>query len=194
MKTIKMTNKITHRALVNSILVAGACVLVLAVFANVPAFAADEPGLTDEAKEAAKETKSAVNEVVQNSKEAVQDAGRTAADSFENLWRRVDESRLKYRSRDEIVAWILMGVLVGSVAGMMTSLKSSGWGKVGRLILGLGGALIGGMVVNAAQINFGWGPVLIRYEELLFSMLGAILLIFLWRLLRVITKKKPAEK
>ena len=106
----------------------------------------------------------------------------------------MDEARLEHRGRDEIAAWVIMGVLVGAVAGMMTSLKTSGLGKVGRLLLGLGGALIGGLVVQSAQINFGWGPVMIRYEELLFSFLGAIALIVVGRYIRFRAQKTPADK
>lgn len=128
--------------------------------------------------------------VIDKTKEAVQDAGRATVENFETLWHRVDESRLKHRTRDEIVAWVIMGVLVGSVAGMMSSLKPSGLGQLGRLLLGLGGALIGGTVVHVARINFGWGPVKIRYEELLFSLLGAVALVVVGRFIRSRSKKK----
>ena len=144
-----------------------------------PAQAADEPTLTEKTKQ-----------TVQETKESVKEAGRTAAENLETLWQRVDESRLKNRTRDEIVAWIIMGVLVSSVAGMMTSLKPSGLGKLGRLLLGLAGAFLGGMVVRVTQLNFGWGPVQIRYEELLFSLLGAICLIVGGRLIHSRSKKK----
>lgn len=152
---------------------------MLLLLSAVPGRAAAEPTLTDKTKEVAQETKA-----------AVEDAGRATALGFDTLWQRVDESRLKNRTRDEIAAWVLMGVLVGSVAGMMTSLKPSGLGKVGGLLLGLAGALIGGIVVHVAQVNFGWGPVQIRYEELLFSLLGAISLVVLGRLVRPRPKQK----
>lgn len=180
---MKTNNEKTYRFTVNAIVNVVAPVLVWLLLSAVAASAADEASVTDKAKEAVKETS-----------QAVTDAGRVAADSFEHLWHRVDESRLKNRTPDEVVAWIIMGVLAGAVAGMFTSLKTTGLGKLGRLLLGLGGALIGGIVVHAANINFGWGPVLIRYEELLFSFLGAILLIVLGRLFRSKAKKKPAEK
>jgi uncharacterized membrane protein YeaQ/YmgE (transglycosylase-associated protein family) len=168
-------------------LAAGLGLLILAVLAPCQASAADEPTLTQRAKETVNETTSAVTS-------AVQDASQSAADSLESLWQRLDQSRLRNRTRDEIAAWIIMGILVGAVAGMMTSLKSTGLGKVGRLLLGLAGAFIGGMVVHATQINFGWGPVLIRYEELFFSLVGAILLILLGRLIRFGTKKTRTDK
>ncbi len=106
----------------------------------------------------------------------------------------MDESRLNHRNRHEIVAWVIMGVLVGAVAGMFTSLKSTGAGKVGRLLLGLAGAFLGGLVVKLTQINFGWGPVLIRYEELLFSLIGAIVLLVVARLIRSAARKKPSQQ
>lgn len=162
---------------------------------------ADDPKVVDRTKAAAqdaqekvKDATTAVTDAVKDATESVQDAGRSAADSFKSLWSRVSDSRLKNRTRDEIVAWVIMGVLVGSVAGMFTSLKASGAGKVVRLLVGLAGAMLGGMAVHVARIDFGWGPVLIRYEELLFSLAGAVLLIIAVRLIRWRTKKALVEK
>jgi uncharacterized membrane protein YeaQ/YmgE (transglycosylase-associated protein family) len=144
---------------------------------------AGDDGIVDKTKEAA----TAVSD-------AVKDASRSASDSFNNLWSRLDESRLTNRTRDEVVAWVIMGVLVGAVAGMFTSLKTSGAGRLGRLVLGLAGALLGGTIVHVARLDFGWGPVLVRYEELLFSLAGAVLLIIVARLIRASAVKKSAAK
>ena len=162
-------------------------VLVLGITLRLPA--ADEPGLTERAKETAKETEKAVHGAVKDAKIAVEDARRDAGHSFENLWRRMDEGRLKNRSRDEIVAWVIMGVLVGAVAGMLTRLKPTGMGLVGRLLLGLGGACLGGIVGHLSKVDFGMGPVMIRYEELLFSFVGAILLNVVVRMIGSRSKK-----
>jgi uncharacterized membrane protein YeaQ/YmgE (transglycosylase-associated protein family) len=133
------------------------------------------------------QTKATVAEMT----DAVKEAGHSAADSFKSLWNRVD---LTNRNRDEIVAWVIMGMLVGAIAGMFTGLKTSGAGRLGRLMLGLGGALLGGSVVHVARLDFGWGPVLVRYEELLFSMAGAIFLIVVARLIHSSFTKKKANK
>lgn len=66
--------------------------------------------------------------------------------------------------------------------------------RLGRLMLGLAGALLGGMVVHVARLDFGWGPVLVRYEELLFSLVGAVFLIIVVRLIRSSAVKKSANK
>jgi len=145
------------------------------------AFGADEPGMTDKAKELARETST-----------AVENAGNSAVKGAKNFWTQIDAARLKNRSRDEIVAWVIMGVLVGLVAGSMTTLKPTGLGKVGRLFLGLAGACLGGMAVHIGKFDFGWGPVLIRYEELLFSLLGAILLVLLRKMIRSRSMKKSS--
>lgn len=175
---MKLKTLLRHRA---------ACAIVLLllnlVLAPSPVRAADEPGLVDRTKETVKEAAVAAED-------AAKKAGRTAAYGLDHLWSRVDENRLKNRTRDEIVAWVIMGVLVGAVAGMFTSLRTSGAGKMGRLLLGLAGALIGGMVVHVAKIDYGWGPVMIRYEELLFSLLGAVVLVLLARLIRSKAKKQ----
>jgi uncharacterized membrane protein YeaQ/YmgE (transglycosylase-associated protein family) len=159
------------------------CLLVLwFVLSAAPCgrlLAAEPPTITDRAKQA-----------VSSAGEAVQEAGRSVGRSVENLWRRMDENRLQNRTRDEIVAWVIMGVLAGAVAGMMTSLKTGGLGKAARLLLGLLGAFLGGMIVRVAQLDLGWGPVLIRYEELFFSLLGAVALIVSVKLLRASARKK----
>ena len=139
--------------------------LALLFFSALPTFAADD-SLSQKTSQTIEETK-----------KAVQDAGQATMD---DVWRRLDEARLKNRSPDEIIAWALMGILVGAVAGVLTSLKSPG--KVGYLVSGLVGAFIGGILVNLTKVNFGWGPVLIRYEELLFSLAGAILIVALLKL------------
>lgn len=149
-----------------------------------PALAADQPELVSEAKTAAAETSAAVAQ-----------AGQSAADSAEQLWQRIDAARLKNRTFDEVVAWVIVGALVGALAGMMTTLKSTGLGKLGRLLLGLAGAFLGGMVVRVTGLDFGWGPVLIRYEELFVSLLGAVLLVVLAKFVRSrFTTKDPQNK
>jgi uncharacterized membrane protein YeaQ/YmgE (transglycosylase-associated protein family) len=132
--------------------------------------------------------------IMDQTKAAVQDAGAAVADDAKSFWNRVKDNRLQNRSPDEIVAWVVMGVLVGALAGMFTSLNPSFLGKMGKLLLGLAGAFIGGMVVNVAKINFGWGGIVISYEEALFSLLGAILLVIIARLIRGRATKSSAKK
>jgi len=132
-----------------------------------------------------------VSEVVDQTKTAVQDASTAAADEAKTIWRRLKENRLINRTRDELIAWVLIGALVGALAGLFTPLKPTLSGKLGKLLLGLAGAFIGGTVVNVTRIDFGWGAVVLGYEEILFSLAGAILLVVLARLL--FSKRKKTD-
>ena len=134
--------------------------------------------------EAVKDAGKSAVDTATTAKEAVEKSGEDAARKIEDLWRRVDESRLKNRTPDEIVAWVIMGIVVGATAGMLTSLNTTPIGRLGRLMLGLAGAFIGGIVAHVGHFDFGLGPVMIRYEELLFSFVGAIVLVVVMRLIR----------
>src|SRR5215475_10401218 len=99
----------------------GATLIVFIVIAatclSTQLLLAADAGLGEKAKNAAQKTS-----------EAVKDASNSAADKIKDVWRRIDAARLENRTRDEIVAWGIMGVLVGALAGTMTSLKPTGFG------------------------------------------------------------------
>lgn len=130
--------------------------------------------------------------VATDAKDLAVEAGQSVATGAENLWQKIDEEGFKNRTRHEIVAWMIMGGLVGGIAGMLTSMRSTGFGRLGRLFLGLMGAFIGGLAVRLGNLDMGWAPLQIRYEELLFSFAGAVALIVLWRMAHFSTRKRNA--
>ncbi|MGE3804936.1 MAG: GlsB/YeaQ/YmgE family stress response membrane protein [Gemmataceae bacterium] len=76
-----------------------------------------------------------------------------------------------------ILYFILIGIIAGWLAGLI--MKGGGFGLLGDLIIGVVGALIGGFV---------FGLLGLRADSLLGSLVtatvGAILLIFLLRLIK----------
>lgn len=138
---------------------------------------------------AAKETQKQVEAAAADAKEAVEDTSRTAVNKIEEVWRRIDEKRLKNRTADELAAWAIMGILAGSLAGLFRGVRTPGQ-QLGDIALGLVGALLAGFVVNVAQLDLKLGPVMIRYEDLLFSLGGAMILMFGYRMLVSRGKKK----
>ena len=122
----------------------------------------------------------------ETAKQAVADAGKSASKKIEELWERIDEARLKNRTRDEIVAWVIMGLLIGGLLNRATGMKS-----VISFSLGLLGAFIGGIVAHVTALNFGWGPVLIRYEDLLMSFVGGAVIVVLGKIL--LSRKKKSS-
>jgi uncharacterized membrane protein YeaQ/YmgE (transglycosylase-associated protein family) len=114
-------------------------------------------------------------------KASLQDTGTVAADRISEVWQRIDERRLKNRTRDEIVAWVLMGLLVGAMAGLFSFARTGATQRIKAVVFGLIGSLLGGMAAHVFQLDFGMGPILIRYEDLLLSISGGLLLILAFR-------------
>src|SRR5262245_18359056 len=56
-----------------------------------------------------------VSAAASDAEKKVEAAGNEAANLLDQLWQRIDEKRLKNRTRDEIVAWLLMGLLVAAI-------------------------------------------------------------------------------
>ena len=118
--------------------------------------------------------------------EPLEAAGQATRSGLEEIWQRIDERRLKNRTGDQLVAWVIMGLLVGGVIHRFSKLS---W--LATIMLGLVGAFLGGIVENLIQFKIGMGPVLISYEELLASLIGAVLIVLIARWL---TTRQAAKK
>ena len=77
----------------------------------------------------------------------------------------------------EIIWFILIGLVAGWLAGQIT--KGSGFGIIGDIVLGVLGAFLGGLLFNLLQLP--WGGLVGR---LIVATIGAVLLIFIVRLIR----------
>jgi uncharacterized membrane protein YeaQ/YmgE (transglycosylase-associated protein family) len=78
-----------------------------------------------------------------------------------------------------IIAWIIVGLVAGWLAGLL--MKGSGYGLIGDLVLGLVGAIFGGWLVGlvapAAEPSGVVGSVIV-------ATIGAVTLIFIARAVR----------
>ncbi len=131
-------------------------------------------GLTGSAQ--AGTSTAAAAETTTEARQVIHETGQAALNKIEVLWQRIDERRLKNRTVDELVAWAIMGLLVGGLLfrfGRRNQLTS--------VVLGLVGAFIGGIVANLTQFNLGLGPVLITYEDLLCTFVGGVLILCITR-------------
>jgi uncharacterized membrane protein YeaQ/YmgE (transglycosylase-associated protein family) len=78
-----------------------------------------------------------------------------------------------------IIAWIVLGLVAGWLAGMV--MRGGGYGILGDMILGILGALIGGWVwglITRQDVTLGF-----NLPSLLIAVVGAVVLIGLSRLL-----------
>ncbi len=126
---------------------------------------------------AAESTTERASSATGQAKETIETTSKAALDKVEQLWQTIDERSLRNRTPHEIVGWVIMGLLVGGLLSQAVGLN-----RWAALVFGLVGAFVGGIVVHFFQIDLGIGPVLIRYEDLLFALGGAVLLLILARL------------
>jgi uncharacterized membrane protein YeaQ/YmgE (transglycosylase-associated protein family) len=78
----------------------------------------------------------------------------------------------------EILLWIVLGAVAGWIAGMV---MGSSRGVIGDIILGIIGAFIGGFIMRSLGES---GVTGFNIYSLVVATIGAIVLIFLGRLLR----------
>ena len=78
----------------------------------------------------------------------------------------------------QIIVWLIVGALAGSLTGVVVKRTKKGFGPFTNLGIGLVGALIGGSIFRAFNIDLGLGDLAISFQDLLAAFLGS--LIFLW--------------
>ena len=78
-----------------------------------------------------------------------------------------------------IISWIVLGAIAGFLANMLIG---GGEGVIGTIILGIVGAVVGGYIASAI---FHKGDVTgVNVESIVISVLGAILVLVVWRMVQ----------
>jgi|HubBroStandDraft_6_1064221.scaffolds.fasta_scaffold15083_4 uncharacterized membrane protein YeaQ/YmgE (transglycosylase-associated protein family) len=76
---------------------------------------------------------------------------------------------------DEVIAWLIVGALAGSLAGMVVKRQRTGFGHLTNLAIGLIGAFIGGFLFKVLRINLGLiGAITITSEEVVDAFVGSL--------------------
>ena len=78
-----------------------------------------------------------------------------------------------------LISWIVFGLIAGAIAKFIMPGKDPG-GCIVTMIVGVVGALLGGFIATA--MGFG-GISGFDWRSLLIAVLGALLLLMLWRLI-----------
>jgi uncharacterized membrane protein YeaQ/YmgE (transglycosylase-associated protein family) len=81
-------------------------------------------------------------------------------------------------SNEGILVILFVGLVAGWLAGKVV--RGTGFGLIGDLIVGIAGALVASLLFPRLGIHLGTGIV----SEIVFSAIGAVLLLLIVRLLR----------
>jgi uncharacterized membrane protein YeaQ/YmgE (transglycosylase-associated protein family) len=83
-----------------------------------------------------------------------------------------------YISNESLLVILFVGLIAGWLAGKIV--RGSGFGIIGDILIGIGGALIASWLFPKLGIHLGSGLV----SEIIYSAIGAIILLLVVRLLR----------
>jgi Predicted membrane protein len=85
-----------------------------------------------------------------------------------------------------ILTWIIVGLVAGVLASIV--MGGTGYGLIGDIIIGIVGAFVGGWIFRA----LGTGAPFAGLGGVIFvAFIGAVVLLFLLRLLRGATVRRP---
>ena len=87
-------------------------------------------------------------------------------------------------SLDQIIVWLLVGAIAGTLAGAMVKRSKKGFGIFSNLGIGLVGALIGGLLFRLFRLDLGLGSISISLEDIVAAFVGSILFLIVLRLFR----------
>lgn len=73
----------------------------------------------------------------------------------------------------EFLWFIIIGIVAGFLAGLI--MKGKGFGLIINLLVGIGGAILGGWLFDALGLSFGKGII----GALITALLGAVILLFI---------------
>jgi len=79
----------------------------------------------------------------------------------------------------DILTWVILGLVAGSVANFLDPRTSSG-GILGSIVLGIVGALVGGYLGNAI---FGMGVTGFNFTSFLVAVAGSLVVLAVGRML-----------
>jgi uncharacterized membrane protein YeaQ/YmgE (transglycosylase-associated protein family) len=82
---------------------------------------------------------------------------------------------------DQLILWLVVGAIAGSLAGRVVTLSSTGLGRWTGLGVGLVGALIGGALFRLFRIWPGLDSISISLRDVVAAFLGSLVfLLILW--------------
>ena len=85
---------------------------------------------------------------------------------------------------DQAVVWIIVGLLGGSLAGLIIKWERGGFGMLRNLVLGMIGALVGGWLFRLFGLLPGLERVSISLRDVVAALVGSLLILaglWLWR-------------
>ena len=92
----------------------------------------------------------------------------------------------------QLITWLIVGGLAGSLVGAILQRDKAGFGYWKNMAIGLVGALIGGLIFWLFHIDLGLAAVSISAEDLVAAIGGSFLFTLILWIVRKVKAKKAA--
>ena len=86
----------------------------------------------------------------------------------------------------DIVTWLVVGLVAGLLASLV--MGGTGYGLVGDIIIGILGAFVGGWIMRTLGTSMPVGGLA---GIILVAFIGAVVLLFILRVIRKSTRRNP---
>ncbi len=84
-------------------------------------------------------------------------------------------------SIDQLIVWIVVGLIGGGLAGLLITWDREGFGLIRNLGLGLAGAVVGGLIFRIFGLFPGLDKIAISLRDIVAAVVGSlIVLLVLW--------------
>jgi uncharacterized membrane protein YeaQ/YmgE (transglycosylase-associated protein family) len=80
-------------------------------------------------------------------------------------------------SLDQVIVWIVVGLIGGALAGALMTWERGGYGLWRNLALGLAGAVIGGLLFRVFGIWPGLDKIAISLRDIVSAVVGSLLVL-----------------
>jgi uncharacterized membrane protein YeaQ/YmgE (transglycosylase-associated protein family) len=91
-----------------------------------------------------------------------------------------------------MIVWIVVGLIGGSLAGLLITRQRRGFGRLGNLALGLAGALVGGLLFRLLGLFPGLDRIAISLRDVVASVVGSLIVLVAFWLWQRYRGAKPA--
>lgn len=80
-------------------------------------------------------------------------------------------------SLDQIIVWVIIGVLGGSLTGLLVKRERKGFGLLANLGLGLAGALVGGALFRLLGLFPELDKIAISLRDVVAALIGSLIVL-----------------
>jgi uncharacterized membrane protein YeaQ/YmgE (transglycosylase-associated protein family) len=90
----------------------------------------------------------------------------------------------------EVIVWVVIGALAGSAVAAIVTRSAKGFGVMRNIVLGMAGAVIGGILVDVTRIKITEKSLTFELMDVISAVVGSAILLIV---IAVIKKKRAAK-